>query len=255
MITTEQKEQYIINNLYEFWHYVGKKSGKLIIDTNFEAIMLVDSDWPKKIFKLKEITNDPTLIRDIAGEIKQQKLPNAITLTETMAQKYSGQLLEEGFSPSIRQQGMIIKLQGFQPSNINENYQFAHVKTNKEAGQFAEIASQSFKYRVDDTIVSSLLESNRVKIFIGYHETVPAFCGLIFFDDSNFAGLHMIGTLPQFRGMGLATVMTNKLLEECIKDGKQYCVLHASAAGEPIYSKLGFERVKEVITYSVKLNS
>lgn len=253
MITTEQREQSIINNLYEFWHYVGIKSGKLITKESFESIMLSDSDWPKKIFKLK--AGAETLINEIAGDIKLQKLPNAIVFTETAAQDFTERLTEEGFYPSIKQQGMIIKLSDFQRTDGEGNCKFSLVKNKNEADRFATIASQSFKYKVDGAILLSFVESKNVKLFIGWYENVPAFCGLIFYDESNLAGLHMIGTLPQFRGKGLATIMTNKLLEECIKDGKGYCVLHASAAGEPIYSRLGFERVKEIITYSLKMSS
>ncbi|MNY54985.1 hypothetical protein D3C86_1909220 [compost metagenome] len=63
----------------------------------------------------------------------------------------------------------------------------------------------------------------------------------------------MIGTLPGSRGKGLAKKITLHLLQECIKDGKKLCVLHASQAGEYVYVKLGFLAVKDLITYHIIL--
>ncbi|MND33847.1 Acetyltransferase (GNAT) family protein [compost metagenome] len=256
IITIDQEEQYIINNLYEFWSFVGKQSCKILTNQNYQAIMLSDSDWPKKIFRLGDGKNlESDVIQEIVQAIKLHKLPNAITLTETISTNYKEQLKVEGFVNAFKQQGMIVKLSDSVISEkISGNYQFKLVETNNDANLFASIASQSFKYKVDGAIVASLLNNNeKVQLFIGYDENEPAFCGLIFYDSEGYAGLHMIGTLPQFRGRGLATVMTNRLLKECMEDHKQFCVLHASAAGEPIYTKLGFKRIKEVITYSLGL--
>ncbi|QNK63542.1 GNAT family N-acetyltransferase [Pedobacter sp. PAMC26386] len=120
------------------------------------------------------------------------------------------------------------------------------------ADLFAAIASQSFKYKVDRQIIKVLSNNDRsMRMFICFYNDIPAACGLIFYDQYGYAGLHMIGTLPEFRGKGLAHQMTIHLLNECIKDKKMRVVLHASEAGERVYLKLGFTPLKQIVTYSL----
>ncbi|POY34771.1 hypothetical protein C3K47_18735 [Solitalea longa] len=145
---------------------------------------------------------------------------------------------------------MIIKLADFKPSQKTSDPQFLLVQSLSDAELFASIASQSFNYRVDSKMIASIINHDEnVKLFVGYIRQQPSCCGLVFHDKNGYGGLHMIGTPPQLRGQGLATLMTNYLLQVCIEDGKDWCVLHASAAGEPIYAKLGFEPAKQIITY------
>ena len=105
---------------------------------------------------------------------------------------------------------------------------------------------------MDGRIIETLANNEHsIKLFVGYYNDEPAACGLVFYDQFGNAGLHMIGTLPQFRGKGLAYNITVHLLKECIQDGRLRCVLHASEVGEKVYLKLGFTPVKQIIGYSL----
>ena len=42
--------QEIINNLYEFWEYIGKKIGRLVENDHYKAVSVVESDWPNRVF-------------------------------------------------------------------------------------------------------------------------------------------------------------------------------------------------------------
>ncbi|POY34772.1 hypothetical protein C3K47_18740 [Solitalea longa] len=82
-------EQVIIDNLYEFWRFVGIKSGTLLTTFNYQAIILQDSDWPKRIFGL----NSPELMSEVefkrlSERIRAGDLPGLITLSESVSEKY-----------------------------------------------------------------------------------------------------------------------------------------------------------------------
>lgn len=249
-------EWIVINNMFEFWNFVGLQSDTLLTTTEFKAILIKDSDWPKRIFNLgMEQDPEPSVFEKLAVQIQAGELPNMITFTESLAERYQEPLSAAGFTPRMKQLGMMIDLSATvfdedAPSAIH----FEEVQDEEKAGLFASIAAQSFNYRVGPEVVASLINrKDKVRLFIAHHENQAAACGLIFYDEQGHAGLHMIGTLPESRGKGLAKKLTLHLLKKCVNDEKKLCVLHASKAGEYVYVKLGFAAVKDMITYHIPL--
>jgi len=252
-----QNEKIVIDNLFEFWNFAGNHSRTILAAPDFKAVFPKNSDWPKRIFSLGEGTEPKIdVFKKISAQISKGDLPNMLTLTESMSIRFRENLSEAGFISKMKQLGMIIDLSGLSFAEQSAEYKFKTVSHTSDADLFASIASQSFKYQVDGRIIETLSNNEHsIKLFIGYYYDEPAACGLVFYDQFGYAGLHMIGTLPQFRGRGLAYNITVHLLKECIKDGRLHCVLHASEAGEKVYLKLGFTPVKQIIGYSLSLPS
>ena len=78
-----------------------------------------------------------------------------------------------------------------------------------------------------------------------------ASCGIVFVDNNKVSGIHMIGTIREYRGLGLGKAMTNKLIFEAYENKSCEVVLVASKAGERIYSKMGFIAYGALKSYSV----
>jgi ribosomal protein S18 acetylase RimI-like enzyme len=248
------EEWIVINNMFEFWDFVGHQSNTLLTTTDFKAILVKGSDWPRRIFNLgMEQEAEPSVFEDLAIQIQAGDLPNMITFTESLAERYQEPLSAAGFIPRMKQLGMMIDLSATMFNDeASSSVHFEEVENEHQAGLFASIAAQSFNYQVGPEVVASLVNrKDKVRLFIAHHENQAAACGLIFYDEQGHAGLHMIGTLPESRGKGLAKKLTLHLLQECVNDKKRLCVLHASKAGEYVYVKLGFRAVKDMITYHI----
>ncbi|MCW3465077.1 GNAT family N-acetyltransferase [Chitinophaga nivalis] len=245
-----QAEKHIINNLFECWQYVGQHSRTLATTPSYKTVTPVGSDWPERVFDITPGDDGAILFKEMAVAITEQRLPRLLTFTATESSRYEAALAAAGFVPRMKQMGMIIDLAQVVLPEIPGACTFKAVTNAEEATLFATIAGESFGYRVDGYMTRSLLQPDqRAQLFIGYYEAAPACCGLVFYDEQGYAGLHMIGTLPAFRGKGLAAAITIHLLQQCQKDQRLQVVLHASAAGEPIYTRLGFKPEKEVITW------
>jgi GNAT superfamily N-acetyltransferase len=166
---------------------------------------------------------------------KQDLLPNSITLDENKALTIRGktQLL-------FTQTNMSLDLKYYTSENV-KNTSIYQIETKTEAFEFATIASQSFGYKVDGGIIYNICkDSSRVKNFVFKEKGKSYGCGIVFFDTDNNAGFHMIGTIPDGRGKGIAKSITKKLIDEAIINNCNHCVLNASKMGEPIYERLGF---------------
>ena len=57
----------------------------------------------------------------------------------------------------------------------------------------------------------------------------------------NVASLGYLGVLPEYRGVGIGTVIFKALLQSAINLGCETVMLYASDLGEPIYKKFGFQ--------------
>ncbi len=233
----------IINNLYEFWKHIGRLNNKLTETENYSAVSMDDSDWPNRIFDLK---NNNDIIIEILKLSQEEKLPEIITIT-----KPNNLRSNPDFEFVFRQKNMALDLKSI-TNELSVNPNIKRVETEKDSIDFAKTASESFGYRVDFNVVYKIVnDSESIRLFIHQEKSECLGCGIVFFDSNNNAGLHMIGTLPKGRGKGIGKSMTERLLIEAKENNMNFCVLHASLMGESIYRKLGFEPYNEIETYKI----
>lgn len=235
--------QEIINNLYEFWEYIGKKIGRLVENDHYKAVSVVESDWPNRVFS---ISTGKDILSEIIDLIQGKLLPNIITVPKpTSLESHSHSKL------FLKQRNMALNLKTVEIQSKNDE-NIKQVRTKEDALNFAKTASDAFGYKVDGNIVYLVSEdTSKVQIFTYLQNNEYLGCGIVFFDSNNNAGLHMIGTTPNGRGKGIGTKMTEKLLREAKANKSENCVLHASAMGENIYKKFGFNSFGELETYRI----
>ncbi len=233
----------IINNLYEFWSLIGLRLNNLAEADGYKAVSVSGSDWPNRIYS---VINKKYTFEKILALSQYGKLPEFITL-EKPCDYVNNSALEFMFG----QKNMSVDLKTIK-SDFLANENIFQVKTEEDSVDFAKTASEAFGYRVDEKLafeVSRITEKVRMYIYKNDNECLG--CGIVYFDTNNNAGLHMIGTVPKGRGKGIGKYMTEMLLSVSKKNGKDFCVLHASLMGEPIYRKLGFEPFGELETYRI----
>ena len=202
-----------------------------------------NSDWPNRIFNL---INDTETLAEIVQLSKNGKVPEILTVPKPND-------LDE--NPNLEfvvgQKNMAFELKLFSSKTI-KNPNIIQVKTEENAIAFAGTASKSFGYKVDYKVVNKIAKSSEnIRLFIYQENNESLGCGIVFFDSNNNAGLHMIGTHPNVREKGIGKNMTEHLLMEAKENKSKLCVLHASKMGEPIYTKLGFQKYGEIETYRI----
>ncbi len=224
----------IINNLFEFYKLVGTSNSVYTTTKQYSFVKANADSWPKVIFELNELHLN---YKDLHYKIKDNQLPNLVFLLENKL--IETHLIKHKFNLRSSTVGMYIDLQ---KKNRPEDDFASIIRVNNEktAIEFARIASSAFNYNILPSTILTLISCNNLKIYIGYYQKQYVSCGMLLFDKNGISGLHMIGTSPKFRGLGLGKKMTNKLLYEAYKNSSKQAVLGASKAGEIVYSKLGF---------------
>jgi len=80
--------------------------------------------------------------------------------------------------------------------------------------------------------------------YLGFMDNRAVATARLFLDD-NSAGIYHIGTLPEFRGQGIASYMTYTALCDAHAHGHTTAILRSSNEGIRVYQKLGFATYSE----------
>lgn len=235
----------IIAHLFEFWEYMGSQGDFLYEETNYKYTKPYNFSWPCRIFGIDSVALD---FDEIHQKMKASVLPNSLAISgNKLAEK---ELSKYKFELKSIVKGMCLDLsRGGKP--IHNFPTIQRVDDEVKAREFAKISTSSFGYEIFPTTIISLIDCKKIKLFLGKHTSKFVSCGMIYLDKNGCSGIHMIGTLPKYRGHGLGKLMTNKLLFEAYENLSERVVLVASEAGEKIYSKLGFIAQGSLKSYSV----
>ncbi len=235
----------IINNLFELWEHIGTSGHFLNVTEQYSYVKPGNYSWPNKVFKLSLSTID---FKELHDNIKNGNIPNSISIAEN--KKLETLLVQNGFILKSVVKGMYLNLQNAEEP-FNGFASIERVDNKSKAIEFAKIASLSFGYQVLSSTITPLINSSDLKLFIGKYNNHYESCGMVLQDKAGNSGLHMIGTTPKYRGLGLGKVMTKKLLAESFENRSKQVVLVASESGERIYSKLGFITQGTLKSYSI----
>ncbi|NQX98653.1 MAG: GNAT family N-acetyltransferase [Flavobacteriales bacterium] len=237
----------IISNTFELYKQIGLSSGVLHESAQYFTVTPGNSSWPSKVFGVNESTIN---LKELKEKITLVEIPNSVAILGN--EELESQLLKHGFILKFTIKGMYLNLQEKDKPN-NSFIAIEKVDNQLKAAEFAKIAGESFNCEVLLYTITSLINSSKLRLYVGKHNNKYVSCGMVLLDENNISGLHMIGTLSEYRGLGLGKIMTNKLLYEAYENGSNQVVLSASKSGERIYSKLGFIAEGNLKGYSISL--
>jgi GNAT superfamily N-acetyltransferase len=78
-----------------------------------------------------------------------------------------------------------------------------------------------------------------VHAYVAHHDGAAAACAVTYDRDGD-CGVYMVATLPEARGRGLAGGLMTRALADAAERGCATSTLQATAAGAPLYARLGY---------------
>lgn len=123
---------------------------------------------------------------------------------------------------------------------------FRKVACREGLAAWTNICGEAFDYKIDMLSVARLMNDPDTDLLIGFLNDVPVMTALVH-RTGNIAGIHQFGVRPIYRGDGLATEGMKIIIMNWIKE--RYITLQASAAGYPLYKKLGFVDQFQILNY------
>ncbi|MEW5351205.1 GNAT family N-acetyltransferase [Streptomyces sp. 16-176A] len=141
------------------------------------------------------------------------------------------------------------------PDPAHPDLTFVRVRTDDHLRAYADINSRAYGFPSEegrDGLVGSALWKNDVYAYLGLRDGVPVTCaGAVEAQCRLFVVL--VATLPEWERRGYGEAVTRKALHEGARaTGLTRATLHATAAGAPVYPRIGFRPNSPMHFYSLK---
>lgn len=130
--------------------------------------------------------------------------------------------------------------------------EFELVRNDHGVQRFASVACESYgevqalREQIAGTFLdSNLLLSPSLTLILAREAEEPVGAGLLL-RSGRVGGIYWVGTVPQARARGVASAVTQKLLETAGALGLERVVLQAAPGVEKLYQRIGFEPMGRV---------
>ncbi len=225
----ERLNQINIDNLTGLWQLMGAERA---------AVGLHQSgSWPRRYWRDWAQRHEPlstAIIEDIpAGYLFPvwQSDENTADLEQ--------QLQDQGLAPGLEQLAMILPLEHEFSCKQESTLALSTINGEEDAEIWADVCGRAFGYSLDAAVIDQLLHHPGVEVLWATRDE-QVVATAIMYRTGSVLGVHQVGVPPELQGQGIARAVMEALLVRAKASGAEYVTLQASAAGEPLYRKLGF---------------
>lgn len=212
---------------------------------------------------LTDVGADPELVRQRLGRaaeiMRAKKRPGFLWVFEDLltdearaalgtAAEQAG--LEHAF-PGTGMAGDLLPL----PEPSHPDLTFVRVTTDAHLRAYADLNSQAYGFPLEDGrdgLDGSALWKERVHAYLGMRDGVPVTCAATV-EVAGRLFVVLVATAPGQERRGYGEAVTRKALYEGGRaTGLTRATLHATAAGAPVYPRIGFEPNSPMAFYALK---
>ncbi|GAA3020503.1 GNAT family N-acetyltransferase [Streptomyces fulvorobeus] len=140
------------------------------------------------------------------------------------------------------------------PEPVHPDLTFVRVTTEEHLRAYADLNSRAYGFPLEDGrdgLAGSALWKSQVHAYLGLRHGVPVTCAATTEAQGRLFVL-LVATDPRWERRGYGEAVTRKALHEGARaTGLIRATLHATAAGAPVYPRIGFEPNSPVHFYSV----
>lgn len=236
-MTQEQLNLANIHNLTLLWKNMGAEK---IADNLYRSL-----NWPNRLW-LEPGAEIQTLLRHTASPEALYKIP-VWGMEENQAATLISKLEAEGYTESFAQMAMSLDLHH---SDLKRNSVFSCdiIRNKTDILQWVTINENAFGYSIDPHVIQHIATDPNTTLFLHRINQKPVAAAMTFID-SDVAGIHMVGVLPEYRRQGIARKVMDAVLFFIGEAGTRYCTLQASPFGRKLYLELGFKEDFLIRTY------
>lgn len=184
-------------------------------------------------------------------------------LTPEQNEKYGSILIQkslkgsESFPPPECFPEMILNVERHDPVLYPPDIEVKKVDTSQLFQQWLPTAAEGLgldSQAIEDFVMPLIKEVGAIP-FLGFYKGKPAATSMIYCDHkTSTAGLYFLCTHPAFRRKGLGSAVTEACLQTAKHAGISRAVLYASAMGQSVYEKLGFQTSQMLYEYLYETN-
>lgn len=154
----------------------------------------------------------------------------------------------QGLEIALEQLAMVLPLDTDLPSPGHPRLDVSLIESQEQAEQWSSLCGRAFGYSLDADVIEQLCKQPDVEVLWASLSGEPLVTAILYHTGC-VMGVHQVGVPPELQGQGIARELMLMLLARAQSAGAEYVCLQASAAGEPLYHKLGFQPQFRIRSY------
>lgn len=246
MTNTESIANAIEDSLVDYLQIVAKNGDRpFVLNSKIGWVRTFPTAWSNFIFyaniDYKEIDRQ---IEQLCINIENGDIPSEWVVGPKSFPSDLGNYLEKhNFAKQFSMAGMAIDITTLDTeSKLPEDLSIEIVDTKSKLEKWADIVSRGLwnGEPFEACLFENLISDPDYKFYIAYLHGEPVASSMLMLSHG-VAGVDMVSTIREYRGMGIGTAMTVTPLLNARSLGYDTGVLQASEAGEPVYRKIGFQ--------------
>lgn len=208
------------------------------------------------------------LVNYVWGEVTEESLQKVLSfyssrpfywfLTPEQKEECGARLIEnslkgpESFPPPEYFAEMTLRLEKHNLIPHSSDIEFKQVDTQQLFQQWMTTAAEGLGFdsqAIEEFVIPLIKEAGLIP-FLGFYKGEPAATSMVYCDpNTDTAGVYFLCTRPAFRRKGLGSAVTEACLQTAKRVGISHAVLYASAMGQSMYEKLGFQTSQMLYEY------
>lgn len=241
-----------LHNLTRLWEAMGCET----ITYEGDIIASRSQHWPHRFWlknSAKKLTNSE--FTKVLTAIPKDCILPTYTI-DKISLNLASLLSDLKYSVAFKQTAMFLEL----ANHIEIKRELSLLKSNQTLSierliddtavqLWCDVGGKAFNYQIDLEPIQQLITNNKAHLFLAYINDKPTATGLLFettYNTQKTIGIHQIGVLERYRGLGIARVMMEYLIAYCANKDADYISLQASEEGKPLYESLGFQQQFEI---------
>ncbi len=245
-LTKDEMSIIIENSLVDYLKIVSKNGDRpFILDKKIGWVRTFPTAWSNYIFYSNFDDNEITdQVSQVITGIRSGELPDEwLVGPKSRPLNLCDYLENNDFKKQYDMAGMAINLTKLDTTiSIPDGINVVTVDNILMIKSWVDVVSKGLwnGNTFEACLFKDLIHDSKCKFYLAFLNGEPVATSMLLLS-KKIASIDMVATLKEHRGMGIGTVMTLIPLLYARDNGYKIGVLQASAAGEPVYRKIGFE--------------
>jgi len=210
--------------------------------------LITGAPHPFGNFALLSHADDPGAAREAIEPLCCCGAPAAVLTTTIPSGSLASQLLDAGFERHAGLPAMAVEIEHLAATPLAAGYTFLEI-TPADRGVWGEAFAAGYELPLPAGEQFAAGVGTPGIRYYAIRKEGTIVCTSLLFSGNGLAGIYGVATLPGERKKGLGAFATAEPLRRAYELGYRVGVLQASAAGHPVYRKLGFTDLAEVALF------
>jgi len=223
---------------------VLEREGMLAVSTGLPVAML------NIAFVKRPLANAQASLEEAMHFYDEERLPFVVRIREGVDLESETVSAALGMPYSDTVPGMALYPVPAPPDSV-QGLNIEWVSNSKQLNDYQRVAAEGFGMPlelVERLMGPAFLEVEGFESYLGTMDEEPVGVSSVFVDGA-VAGVYNVATLPSHRRRGIGEAMTWRSVSHGREAGCTVAVLEASAAGKPVYERMGFRVVAPYRTF------